>query len=64
MPRQCVTTRSSSFGCYQLLPTVLATSRHGLLQAYKGEAGMLKYNWFESVSLSAAIHRLVVIEAV
>ena len=35
--------------CYRFAPTVLATSRHGLLPAYTREAGMLKRNCFESL---------------
>ena len=37
-----------SLDCYRFSPTVLVTSRRGLLRAYTGEAGMLKWNCFES----------------
>ena len=38
-----------SLDFYRFAPTVLATSRHGLLRAYTGEDGMLKSKCFESV---------------
>ena len=38
-----------SLGLYRFPPTVPATSQHRLLQAYTGEAGMLKRNCCESV---------------
>ena len=39
----------TSLDCCLFAPTVLATSRYGLLRAYTGEAGRLKRNCFESV---------------
>ena len=43
----------TSLDCCLFAPTVLATSRYGLLQAYTGEAGRLKRNCFESVGDSS-----------
>ena len=43
----------TSLDCCLFAPTVLATSRYGLLRAYTGEAGRLKRNCFESVGDSA-----------
>ena len=42
-----------SLDCCLFAPTVLATSRHGLLRAYTGEAGRLKRNCFKSVGYSS-----------
>ena len=41
------------FRLLSVCSTVLATSRHGLLRAYTGEAGSLKRNCFESVGDSS-----------
>ena len=38
-----------SLDCYRFAPTAIATSRHWLLRAYTGEAGMLKWNCFDGV---------------
>ena len=43
----------TSLDCCLFAPTVLATSRYGLLRAYTGEAGRLKRNCFESVGDSS-----------
>ena len=43
----------TSLDCCLFAPTVLATSRYGLLLAYTGEAGRLKRNCFESVGDSS-----------
>ena len=42
-----------SLDCCLFVPTVLATSRYGLLRTYTGEAGRLKRNCFESVGDSS-----------
>ena len=43
----------TSLDCCLFAPTVLATSRYGLLRAYTGEAGRLKRNCFERVGDSS-----------
>ena len=47
----------TSLDCCLFAPTVLATSRYGLLRAYTGEAGRLKRNCFESVGDSKRVER-------
>ena len=46
---QCCT----SLDCCLFAPSVIATSRYGLLRAYTGEVGRLKRNCFESVGDSS-----------